>query len=53
MRVVLGGWLLLLRSWRRFLGAGTRLLLEEALEEGKCRTTGRYMSFFITEEAAW
>ena len=35
------------------MGAGTCLLLEEALEDGTCRTIGCYMSFFTTEEAAW
>ena len=35
------------------MGAGTRLLSEEALEDRACRTIGRYMSLFITEEAAW
>ena len=29
------------------------MLLEEALEDGTCRTIGRYTSFFTTEEAAW
>ena len=33
--------------------AGTRLLLEEALEGGACRTIGRYMSLFVAKEAAW
>ena len=49
MRVVLGGWRLLSRSLRRVMGAGTRLLSEETLEDGVCRTVGRYMSLFVTE----
>ena len=35
------------------MGVGTRLLSEDALEGGACRTIGRYLSLFITEEAAW
>ena len=35
------------------MGAGMSLLSEEALEDGACRTIGRYMSLFTTEEAAW
>ena len=53
MHVVLGGWRLLSRSLRRVIGVGTRLLSEEALEDGASRTIGRYMSLFITEEAVW
>ena len=53
MGVVLGGWQLQNMSWRRVRGTGTRLLSEEALEDGVWRTIGRKISFFTAEEAAW
>ena len=38
---------------RRVARAGTRLLSEEALEGGACRTIGCSMSLFFAKEAAW
>ena len=45
MGVVLSGWQLQNMSSGRGVGAGTRLLAEEALEDGACRTIGHKMSF--------
>ena len=51
MGVVLSGWQLHNMSLRRTAGADMRLLAEEALKDGACRTVGHKMAFFTAEQA--
>ena len=53
MGVVLVGWQLQYLSSRRSAGAGTHLLVEEALKDWAYRTVGHEVAFFAAKEAAW